>query len=263
MGRKIIVTSGKGGVGKTTIVAGLGRALAKLNASVCVVDGDIGLNNLDLILGVENKVVYDLCDCMQGKCRIKQAIIKDEKLDNLYTLPAGKNMPLTVVFTFDSIINKLATIFDYVIVDSPAGKDEGFMRAAKSCDEAIIVVTPHISSIRDASKMINIFSAKNNCKDTMIVVNRIRGDMVASGEMLSHSDIVSLLNKKLVGIIPESDAYNVTSSFDKHKLFNKDPIFNAFTIFAKNLIDNANQEFDYTAKYCGILGLIRRKLKKL
>ena len=156
MGRKILVTSGKGGVGKTTIVAGLAYAIAKYNYSVCVVDADMGLNNLDLIMGVENKVVYDLCDCMQGKCHIKQAIIKDERYDNLYTLSAGKSLPANVIYSFNFLMDKLASLFDFVLIDSPAGKDSGFKMASNACREAIVVATPHLSSIRDANKIITI-----------------------------------------------------------------------------------------------------------
>lgn len=262
MGRKIVVTSGKGGVGKTTIVAGLARALASLNAAVCVVDADIGLNNLDLIMDIENKVVYDIVDCMQGKCRIKQAIIKDVVLDCLYTLPSGKNYPHNAIISFDSIVQKLASIFDFVIVDSPAGLDDGFKRAVKSCCEAIVVVTPHISSVRDASKTLTILSSAENILTKQIVVNRIRGDMVAGGEMMSHSDISSLLNCQCLGVVPESDEYNISSSFNfinnKQELMNK-----GLLTLAKNLLDGTNNQIDYTSKYTGLIGYVRRKLKRL
>ncbi len=261
MGRKIVVTSGKGGVGKTTVVAGLARALACLNATVCVVDGDIGLNNLDLIMNVENKVVYDIVDCMQGKCRIKQAIIKDPFLDNLFTLPAGKNLPVGEVFSFDSIINKLASIFDFVLIDSPAGKDDGFKRASFSATEAIVVVTPHIASVRDASKMLTMLSADKSKIALSIVVNRLRGDLVASGDMMTHSDISSLLTAKVLGVLPESDSYNVASSL--RFAGDNDEFKQALMILAKNLIEGTFEEFNYTAKYTGVMGFFRRKLKRL
>ena len=262
MGRKIVVTSGKGGVGKTSVVAGLARAIAQLNVTVCVVDGDIGLNNLDLLMGVENKVVYDIVDCMQGKCRIKQAIIKDSLLDGLYTLPSGKNWPINLLVSFEEIVDKLASIFDFVIVDSPAGLDEGFMRAVKSCTEALVVVTPHISSIRDASKTLAILSAQDYIINKGIVVNRIRGDLVASGDMMNHIDIEKLLKTKCVGVVPECDNYNVNSSFvflnNSEQLINK-----SLQVLAKNLINGTEIFVDYTSKYNGILGFFRRKLKKI
>lgn len=261
MGRKIVVTSGKGGVGKTTVVAGLARALATLNASVCVVDGDIGLNNLDLIMNVENKVVYDLVDCMAGKCRIKQAIIKDDLLDNLFTLPAGKNLPITIVNSFDSIVNKLASIFDFVLIDSPAGKDDGYKRASLPATEALVVVTPHIASVRDASKMLSILSGDPSKVSVNVVVNRLRGDMVAGGQMMSHTDLQGLLNANVIGVLPESDNYNISSSL--RFTSSSDELKQAFIIFAKNLIDNTYEQFDYTSKYCGVVGFLRRKLKRL
>lgn len=262
MGRKIVVTSGKGGVGKTTIVAGIARALASLSATVCVVDADIGLNNLDLIMNIENKVVYDLVDCMQGKCRIKQAIIKDAFLDNLYTLPAGKNLPINMVISFESIVQKLAGIFDFVLVDSPAGLEDGFKRAVKSCSEALVVVTPHISSVRDAGKTLTTLAGADNILSSFVVVNRIRGDMVAGGEMMSHSEIASLLNTDCLGVVPESDEYNVSSSIS-YASGSKDILNQSFIILAKNLIDGSNLQLDYTSKYTGIVGYFRRKLKRL
>lgn len=262
MGRKIVVTSGKGGVGKTTIVAGVARALASLNYSVCVVDGDVGLNNLDLVMNVENKIVYDLVDCMQAKCRIKQAIIKDDFLDMLYTLPSGKNFPTNVVVSFESIVEKLASIFDFVIVDSPAGLDDGFCRAVKSCSEALVVVTPHISSIRDANKTLIKLSGSNKIISSEIVVNRIRGDLVVGGQMMSHNDISKLLHYHCLGVIPESDDYNISSSIN-FVTNSKELINKAFIILAKNISNNQNLELDYLGRYTGILGFFRRKLKKI
>lgn len=262
MGRKIVVTSGKGGVGKTTIVAGVARALASLNYSVCVVDGDVGLNNLDLAMNVENKIVYDLVDCMQAKCRIKQAIIKDDYLDMLYTLPSGKNFPTNVVVSFENIIEKLASIFDFVFVDSPAGLDDGFCRAVKSCSEALVVVTPHISSIRDANKTLIKLSGLDKIISSEIIVNRIRGDLVAGGQMMSHNDISKLLHCQCLGVVPESDDYNISSSIN-FVSNGKELINKAFIILAKNISNNQNLELDYMSKYTGILGFFRRKLKKL
>lgn len=262
MGRKIVVTSGKGGVGKTSVVAGLARALAKLNATVCVVDGDIGLNNLDLLMNVENKVVYDIVDCMQGKCRIKQALIKDSVLDSLYTLPSGKNWPINIVLSFDTIIDKLASIFDFVIVDSPAGIEDGFKRAVKNCTEAIVVVTPHLSSVRDANKTLSLLSSHENLVSKVLVINRIRGDLVASGDMMNHKDIEKLLNTKCIGVLAECDEYNLRSSFDfvnnSENLMNK-----SLTLIAHNIIDGTFKLIDYTSRYSGIIGYFRRKLKRI
>ena len=262
MGRKIVVTSGKGGVGKTTIVAGIARALASLNVTVCVIDADIGLNNLDLVMNVENKVVYDLIDCMQGKCRIKQALIKDSVLDALYTLPSGKNLPINIVTTFASIVDKLASIFDIVLVDSPAGLEDGFKRAITSCSEVLVVVTPHISSLRDANKTLTKIAAADHILSKNIIVNRIRGDMVASGDMMSHLDIEKLLNTNCIGVVPESDQYNASSSLS-FVSSGKEYFNQAFYLLAKNLLNGTNVQLDYTSKYTGFIGYFRRKLKRL
>ena len=262
MGRTIVVTSGKGGVGKTTVVAGLAKALACLNASVCVVDADIGLNNLDLVLNVENKVVYDIVDCMQGKCRIKQALIKDIILDNLFIMPSGKNLPINMVITFKEIISKLASIFDFVLIDCPAGVDKGFKRAVECASESIIVVTPHISSVRDAAKTINLLNSNDGKIQNYLIVNRVRGDLVAGKQMMSHLDIETLLNIKSIGVVPECDEYNVSNSF----MYVKDVKNNfnlAFKIIAKNLINNTFEQLDYIKKYKGVLGYFKRKLKNL
>lgn len=260
MGRKILVTSGKGGVGKTTITAGLARALAYKNATVCVVDGDMSLNNLDLLMGVENKVVYDINDCMQGKCQIKQAIIKDKLLDNLYTMPAGKSYQTNHVVEFSDIINKLAGIFDFVLVDSPAGIDEGFKQCCKSCLEALVVVTPHISSLRDANKMLLTLAGDSTKSNIKVVVNRIRGDLVASGEMMSHSDIKKLLDCKLAGTVPENDIYNITSTFN---FASKEEFVTSFEVLAENILNDRENIIDFSSKYKGFFGMIKRRFKRI
>ena len=261
MGRKILITSGKGGVGKTTITAGLAKALACKNATVCVVDGDINLNNLDILMGVENKVVYDIGDCMQGKCQIKQAIIKDNVLDNLYTMPSGKNCCKNYVVDFTTIINKLAGIFDYVLVDSPAGIDEEFLTCSKACGEALLVATPHISSLRDANKMLLLLSGDKTKSNVRVIINRIRGDLVVGGEMMSHEDIQKLLSCKIAGVIPENDRFNITNTFDF--LYGKDELASAFEILAENIDCEKEKIFDYCSKYKGLVGMIRRKFKRL
>ena len=262
VGRKILIASGKGGVGKTTVASGLARALALLNLTVCVVDADMGLNNLDLVMGIEDKVVFDLADCMQGKCQIKQAIVKDKKLDNLFCLPAGKNLPMNIVYSFDSIVGKLASIFDFVIVDSPAGKDEGFALASSACREAFVVVTPHIASIRDAGKMLQLLQA-DDCKSNIkIVVNRVRGDLVAQKEMIDYKEIEKLLLTECVGVLPENDFYNISGSMKFFGTTDND-LFRAFLILAQNVSMDTKHIFDCTSKYKGISGFFRRKFKRL
>ena len=262
MGRKILVTSGKGGVGKTTVASGLARALAIFNQTVCVVDTDMGLNNLDLVMNVEEKVVFDLADCMQGKCQIKQAIVKDGKLDNLFCLPAGKKCSANVVYSLDSIVSKLASIFDFVIVDAPAGIDSGLLLASTACREALVVVTPHIASIRDAAKILQLLNSDESKSSIGIVVNRIRGDLVAQKEMMNHQEIEDLLETECFGVLPENDMYNILGSM---KIFgtSDNELAQAFLLLAQNMLSDTRRVFDYTSKYKGIFGLFRRKFKRL
>lgn len=154
MGRKIVVTSGKGGVGKTTLTASLGVAIAEVGKKVVLVDADIGLNNLDVVLAVENKVIYDILDVITGKCRLRQALIQDVEIPNLYILPSSKLMdsPLLTAQSFRNVVQALAMNFDFVIIDCPAGIDNGFHRAVSAANEAIVVTTPAISAVRDADK---------------------------------------------------------------------------------------------------------------
>ena len=189
MGRKIVVTSGKGGVGKTTLTASLGIAIAETGKKVVLVDADIGLNNLDVVLAVENKVVYDVLDVISGKCRLKQALIQDVDNPTLYVLPSAKiqDSPLITACSFRNVVDALALNFDFVIIDCPAGIDNGFHRAVSAATEAIVVTTPHISAVRDADKVLSILSGY--CLMSVgLVVNRVRGDMVSKGEMMSAGD---------------------------------------------------------------------------
>lgn len=261
MGRKIAVVSGKGGVGKTTIVAGIGMALAKSGANVCLVDLDVGLNNLDILFNIENKIVYDLGDCLSLRCRIKQALVQDPILQNLYILPSQKSVEEKFdSFQMQTLVDKLAEIFDFVIVDAPAGINDNFYLAAKSTTEAIVVVTPHVSSLRDADKAIGALKGLGK-QNIACVINRIRGDMVARKEMLSHLQIESLLKIPLLGVLPESDDINIYSSFRFDRVA-KGGLFLAFSTLAMNLRTDKKTIYDYDGKYRGFLGMIRRNLKR-
>lgn len=185
MARKIVLTSGKGGVGKTTICANLGVALARLGKRVCLVDVDIGLNNLDVVTGVENKIVFDLVDVIQNKCRIKQALVQDLNQPNLFIMPSAHsyNKSQVTAENVKRVIDGLNDYFDFVLIDCPAGIDEPFERAVCGADEAIVVVTPHLSSLRDADKVL-LMLGNFNIKDYSIVINRVRGDMILDKEMI-------------------------------------------------------------------------------
>lgn len=262
MGRKIAVVSGKGGVGKTTIVAGLGMALAKSGAKVCLVDFDVGLNNLDILFNVENKVIYDLFDCLSLRCRINQALIQDSTFQNLYILPSEKNEGREKYdeFQVQAVIDRLASIFDFVIVDAPAGINDNFYLAVKCTSEAFVVVTPHLSSLRDADKVIGVLKGLN-MSSVCCVVNRIRGDLVSRKEMLSHLQIENLLKVPIVGVLPESDDVGICSSFRFERIVKND-LFLAFSILSTNLRTDKKTIYDYEKKYRGFFGAIRRNIKR-
>ena len=178
--RKIVITSGKGGVGKTTVVASLGRALSDLGKNVVLVDADVGLNNLDVVMALEHKVVYDIVDVISGRCRVSQALIEDAE-SGLFILPSSSDNPLMTAQTFRNVIDSLVG-FDYVLIDCPAGIENGFHRAVSSAREAIVVTTPAVSAIRDADKVVSLL-AGYQMQNVSVIINRVRGDMVSRGEM--------------------------------------------------------------------------------
>ena len=262
MSRVIVVTSGKGGVGKTTVCANLGLNLAKNNYRVCVVDMDIGLNNLDVVTGVENKIVYDIVDVIEGKCRIKQALIQDINNPMLYIMPSAHtyNKARVTAENVKKVINQLNEYFDFVLIDCPAGIDEPFKRAVCGADEAIVVVTPHLSSLRDADKVIMMLSSFN-IKEVSLVVNRIRGDMVLEKEILDAKKISDVLDVKLYGVIPEDD--NISALLGMGRTVNKNcESYYAFNILARNLFEDNKVIYDCTEKYKGFLGFFKRTIRK-
>ena len=178
MGEVIVITSGKGGVGKTTTTANIGTGLAALGYKVVLIDTDIGLRNLDVVMGLENRIVYDLVDVTQGHCRLKQALIKDKRFEGLFLLPAAQTKDKTAVSAEDMKIlcRQLQEEFDYVLVDCPAGIEQGFRNAIAGASKALIVTTPEVSAVRDADRIIGLLEA-NNLKSTKLVINRIRPDM--------------------------------------------------------------------------------------
>lgn len=262
MARKIVITSGKGGVGKTTICANLGVSLARLNKRVALVDVDIGLNNLDVVTGVENKIVFDIVDVIENKCRVKQALIQDVNYPNLYIMPSAHsyNKSQVTAQNVKKVIEQLDDYFDFVLIDCPAGIDEPFKRAVCGADEAIVVVTPHLSSLRDADKVLMVLS-QFNIADILLVVNRVRGDMVLDKEMIDAKKISEILKVKLCGIIPEDD--NITSLLGIGSTVNKNcESFISFNLLAKNLFEDNKKLYDCTEKYRGVLGFLKRIIRK-
>lgn len=260
MARKIVITSGKGGVGKTTFTANLGFYLARLGKKCVLVDMDLGLNNLDVVCGVENQVVYDIIDIALGRCRVSQALIETNE-KNLFVLPsAGKNVSTFNMINFSGIISALDQMFDFIIFDCPAGIDDGFYRAIKFANEAVIITTPHLSAIRDASKVQNILIS-NNILDLSIVINRARGDLILDGQMLSVSEIASLFSCEVLGVIPESD--NITSCLNLGRFASGGEIERAYQMCAKKCLSCKGEVFDPTSRYKGFFGALKRKIKRI
>jgi len=212
--RVIVITSGKGGVGKTTTTANIGAALADKGHKVLLIDTDIGLRNLDVVMGLENRIVYDLIDVIEGRCRVSQALIKDKRCPNLVLLPAAQIRDKNDVNTdqMKELIFSLKESFDYILIDCPAGIEQGFKNAIAAADEAIVVTTPEVSATRDADRIIGLLEAAG-IKNPKIVVNRLRIDMVKEKNMLSVEDILDILAVKLLGVVPDDE--NVVISTNK------------------------------------------------
>ncbi|MBX5475644.1 MAG: septum site-determining protein MinD [Clostridia bacterium] len=212
MGIAIVITSGKGGVGKTTTSANVGSALAAAGKSVALVDADIGLRNLDLVLGLENRIVYDLVDVVEGYAKLRQALIRDKRFDNLYLLPAAQTKDKTAVSPdqMRQLVAELKAEFDFVLVDCPAGIEQGFKNAVAGADQAVIVTTPEVAAVRDADRIIGLLEAEG-IRDPRLVINRLRPQMVKRGDMMEIEDILDILAIGLLGVVPE-DEYIVVST---------------------------------------------------
>ena len=212
--RVIVITSGKGGVGKTTTTANIGAALADKGHKVLLIDTDIGLRNLDVVMGLENRIVYDLIDVIEGRCRVSQALIKDKRCPNLVLLPAAQIRDKNDVNTdqMKELIFSLKESFDYILIDCPAGIEQGFKNAIVAADEAIVVTTPEVSATRDADRIIGLLEAAG-IKNPRLVINRLRIDMVKDKNMLGVEDILDILAVKLLGVVPDDE--NVVISTNK------------------------------------------------
>lgn len=207
------ITSGKGGVGKTTATANLAVALAMRGQRVVAIDADIGLRNLDVVMGLENRIVYDLVDVVEGRCRLRQAMVRDKRLADLYLLPAAQTRDKTAVQP-EQMVEICATLrpeFDFILVDSPAGIEQGFRNAIAPADEALVVTTPEVSAVRDADRIIGLIEAAE--KESMrLIINRLRPQMVRREDMLSVEDVIDVLAVDLLGIIPEDEQVIVSTN---------------------------------------------------
>ena len=206
MSEVIVVTSGKGGVGKTTTSANVGTGLAMLNKKVVLIDTDIGLRNLDVVMGLENRIVYNLVDVVEGNCRMKQALIKDKRYPNLFLLPSAQTRDKTAVTPeqMKKLTDDLREEFDYILLDCPAGIEQGFKNAIAGADRALVVTTPEVSAIRDADRIIGLLEA-NELAKVDLIVNRIRMDMVKRGDMMSIDDVVDILSVHIIGAVPDDE----------------------------------------------------------
>ena len=207
MSEVIVVTSGKGGVGKTTTTANIGYALARHGFEVLLIDTDIGLRNLDVVMGLENRIVYNLVDVVEGNCRHQQAIIRDKQCDTLSLLPAAQTRDKSAVSPEQMIklINQLKPDYDYIIIDCPAGIEQGFKNAIAAAKRAIVVTTPEVSAIRDADRIVGLLDAHGLQNHEDLIVNRIRMDMVNRGEMMSIDDVNDILQLNVIGAVPDDE----------------------------------------------------------
>lgn len=227
MGEAIVVTSGKGGVGKTTTTANLGTALALQGKKVCLVDTDIGLRNLDVILGLENRIIYDLVDVIEGRCKIHQALVKDKRFeDKLFLLPAAQTTDKNAVHPeqMKALITELKRDYDFILIDCPAGIEQGYKNAVAGADRAIVVTTPEISAVRDADRIIGLLE-KEDIEPPKLIINRIKRQLMASGDALDVNDITTHLSIDLLGIVLDDE--NVISSSNKGEPVVMDPSNNA------------------------------------
>ncbi|MBM3152862.1 MAG: septum site-determining protein MinD [Chloroflexi bacterium] len=209
----ITITSGKGGVGKTTAVANIAVALADRGQKVVCIDGDIGLRNLDVVMGLENRIVFDLVDVVEGRCRLRQAMIHDKRLEELYLIPAAQTRDKSAVSPSDmvQVCNELRPEVDWVIIDSPAGIERGFKNAIAAADQALVMTNPEISAVRDADRVIGLLDAEEK-GPAALVINRVKQNLVKRGDMLSVEDVLDLLAVRLIGIVPEDENVIVASN---------------------------------------------------
>lgn len=209
----ITVTSGKGGVGKTTATANISAALAAMGKKVVAIDADIGLRNLDVVMGLENRIVYNLVDVVEGTCRLRQAMIRDKRLADLHLIPAAQSRDKAALTPGDMIevINQMRSDFDFILIDSPAGIEQGFKNAVAPADRVLIITTPEVSAVRDADRIIGLIEAEGK-SISHLVVNRLRPDMVRRGDMLNTDDVIDVLAIELIGVVPDDEAIVISTN---------------------------------------------------
>lgn len=237
MSEVIVVTSGKGGVGKTTTSANIGTGLARAGKKICLIDTDIGLRNLDVVMGLENRIVYNLVDVIEGNCRVKQALIKDKRNPNLFLMPSAQTRDKSCVSPAQMVklIDHLRSQFDYIILDCPAGIEQGFQNAIAGADRALVVTTPEVSAIRDADRIIGLLEA-NEFKKIELIINRIKIEMVRRGDMMSSGDVIDILAIPLLGIVPDDENVVISTNQGEPLVGNSTPAGIAYQNVCQRLL---------------------------
>ena len=258
--RIIVITSGKGGVGKTTTTANLAVALANEGYRVVAIDGDVGLRNLDVIMGLENRIVYTLVDVIEGTCRLNQAMIRDKRTENLYMIPTAQSRTKDAVSSEQmlEICGQLRNEFDFVLIDSPAGIEAGFRNAAAGADEALVVTTPEVSAVRDADRIIGLLESMEKAPISLII-NRIKPEMVKRGEMLAIQDVLDILAVDLIGAVPDDESVVTSSNKGEPLTFSNGSLATkAFLNIAKRICGNDVPFMDLSGNQKGFFSSLRR-----
>ncbi|WP_343209097.1 septum site-determining protein MinD [Anaerolentibacter hominis] len=263
MGEVIVVTSGKGGVGKTTTTANLGCGLSKLDNKVVLIDTDIGLRNLDVVMGLENRIVYNLVDVIEGNCRLKQALIRDKRYPGLYLLPSAQTRDKNAVTPeqMKKLSDELKEEFDFVLLDCPAGIEQGFKNAIAGAGRAIVVTTPEVSAVRDADRIIGLLEAAE-IKDVRLVINRLRPDMVKRGDMMSSEDVVEILAVDLLGVIPDDEDIVVSTNQGEPVVGNDSLAGQAYANICRRILGEEVPDLDLSEKPGFFQRLFGRKKTK-
>ena len=267
MGEVIVITSGKGGVGKTTTTANIGAGLSMEGKSTVLVDADIGLRNLDVVMGLENRIVYDLVDVVEGVCRLRQALIKDKRYPNLFLLPAAQTKDKNAVTPkqMQELTAELAKEFDYVIVDCPAGIEQGFKNAIAGASKAIVVTTPEVSAVRDADRIIGLLEA-HGLKNPQLIINRLRIDMVKRGDMMNIDDMIDILAIELIGVVPDDEHIIVSTNRGEPAVSNNESVAGqAYRNIVKRVLGedipfmNLESDQGFITKLARIFGFVKKR----
>ncbi|KYH30256.1 MULTISPECIES: septum site-determining protein MinD [Clostridium] len=264
MSEAIVITSGKGGVGKTTTTANIGTAIASLGKKVVVVDGDTGLRNLDVLMGLENRIVFTLLDVVEERCRVKQALIKDKRFPNLFLLPTAQTRDKNEVSPEQmlNLTKELKEEFDYILIDCPAGIEQGFENAIIGADRALVVVNPEVTSVRDADRVIGKLDARG-LENHQLIVNRLSYDMVKRGDMLDVNDILDSLAIKLIGIVPVDEEITIATNKGEPVVLNDKAISGqAFTNIAKRILGENVPFINLSANETGFLASLKKIFKR-